>query len=360
MAKLVAVDAGLGAGFVPALEAAWAAGDAVAPIDPRLPPAERAAVVSALRVGDEVEPGDAVVVATSGTTGAAKGVVLTHDAVAASARATSARLGVTGGDRWLACLPLSHVGGLGVVLRARATGTPVTVLPAFDADVVDDLARAGGATLVSLVATALRRVDPGLFRLILLGGSAPPAELPENVVTTYGLTETGGGIAYDGRPLDGAEVRIDDAGHIEVRGPMLLRQYRDGTDPKDGDGWLATGDVGQWTADGCLTVVGRADDLIITGGENVWPEVVEAVLRRHPAVSDVVVVGLPDEEWGQRVSAFVVPEARAGAPTLDELRAWVKDRLPAFAAPRSLELVDQIPQTATGKRLRVHLRERDR
>ena len=166
-----------------------------------------------------------MVVATSGSSGEPKGAVLTHDAVDASARATNTRLGVTGDDHWLACLPLSHVGGLSVVTRARARRRrDLTVHPGFD----PAEAEASGATLVSLVATVLRRLDPEAFRTIVLGGSSPPPDLPPNVVTTYGMTETGSGIVYDGVPLDGVEVRVDDAGEIHVRGPMLLRCYRDG------------------------------------------------------------------------------------------------------------------------------------
>src|SRR5436309_14612391 len=142
-----------------------------------------------MRLDEPVDDGDAVVVATSGTSGEPKGVVLTHDALRASAVATSARLGVDPThDRWLACLPLAHVGGLSVITRALATGTPVTVPGGFDAAAVDTAARDEGATLVSLVATALRRIDAGRFRVIVLGGSAPPRQLPDNVVTTYGMT----------------------------------------------------------------------------------------------------------------------------------------------------------------------------
>ena len=133
---------------------------------------------------------------------------------------------------------------------------------------------------MSLVPTALRRIDPSLFRVIVLGGAAPPEALPPNVVTTYGMTETGSGVVYDGVPLDGVEVAVDeDDGSIMLRGPMLLRCYRDGTDPKHSGGWLTTGDIGELDADGRLVVHGRRGDLIITGGENVWPDPVEQVLR---------------------------------------------------------------------------------
>ncbi len=296
-----------------------------------------------MRVGEPVEPGDALVMATSGSTGTPKGVVLTHDAIAASARATSARLGVSTSDHWLACLPLAHVGGLSVVTRALITGTALTVLPGFDAEAV---ARTD-ASLVSLVATAVTRIDPTQFRVIVLGGSRPPAERPGNCVTTYGMTETGSGVVYDGVPLDGVEVDLADDGEIRLRGPMLLRTYRDGSTPIDADGWLSTGDLGEWGPDGRLHVQGRRGDLIITGGENVWPEAVEAALADHPGVADVMVRGADDPEWGQIVEAVVVPVA--DPPTLDELRAHVKARHAAFMAPKRLTLATSLPRTALGK-----------
>jgi O-succinylbenzoic acid--CoA ligase len=321
----------------------WDAGDAAFPVDQRLPPPARRDLCATMRVGEPVEPGDALVVATSGSTGVPKGVVLTHDAVAASARATSDRLAVTGEDHWLACLPLSHVGGLSVVTRALHTGTRLTVLPGFEVSAVEG----AGATLVSLVATALTRIDPTRFRTIVLGGSRPPDDRPPNCVTTYGMTETGSGIVYDGVPLDGVDVRIADDGEIHVRGPMLLRCYRDGTSPLGADGWLATGDLGEWRPDGRLHVLGRRGDMIITGGENVWPESVEAALADHPGVAEVMVRGVDDPEWGQLVEAVVVPSG--AAPTLDSLRDHVKLRHPTFMAPRRLTIVESLPRTSLGK-----------
>jgi O-succinylbenzoic acid--CoA ligase len=349
--RLVAIDLPGGPAFVDALRRAWDAGDAVFPVDQRLPPPARDALLTTMRVGDEVEAGDALVVATSGSTGVPKGVVLTHAAVEASAAATSARLAVTADDHWLACLPLSHVGGLSVVTRALHAGTALTVLPGFDERAVAD----AGATLVSLVPTALARVDATRFRTIVLGGSRPPADRPPNAVTTYGMTETGSGVVYDGRPLDGVEVRLagaegigrDGESEILLRGPMLLRAYRDGSSPLDDDGWLPTGDVGRWLDDGRLDVVGRGGELIITGGENVWPEAVERALADHPAVAEVMVRGRPDAEWGQIVEAVVVPAT--APPTLADLRAHVKEHHPAFMAPKALTLVDQLPRTTLGK-----------
>jgi o-succinylbenzoate---CoA ligase len=347
VSRLVAIDLPGGPDFVDELRRIWDADDAAFPVDQRLPSDARAELCAAMRVGDEVEPGDALVVATSGSTGSPKGVVLTHDAVAASAHATSERLGVSAEDHWLACLPLSHVGGLSVVTRALHTGTKLTVLAGFDARAVEQ----AGATLVSLVATVLSRIDPTRFRTIVLGGSRPPDDRPANCVTTYGMTESGSGVVYDGVPLDGVEIDIAPDGEIRLRAPMLLRTYRDGTSPLDGEGWFATGDLGVWLPDGRLHVVGRRGDLIITGGENVWPEAVEAALADHPGVAEVLVRGVDDAEWGQVVEAVVVP--RGDPPTLDSIRDHVKLHHPAFMAPKRLTLASSLPRTSIGK-LRRH------
>jgi O-succinylbenzoic acid--CoA ligase len=367
MAGVVALDLPASEDFVRELRRLWDRGDAVLPVDGRLPSAARRSLLDTLQPtsvvdidgehrleGRPTEDGDALVIATSGTSGTPKGVVLTHDAVTASARATNARLGVTAEDHWLACLPLAHVGGLTVITKALAAGTALTVLPRFDP--ADVLAAAGaGATCVSLVATALRRIDPSLFRVVVLGGSAPPPGLPDNVVTTYGSTETGSGIVYDGRPLDGVEVDVDGSGEILVRSPTLLRCYRDGRDPRDARGWFHTGDAGAWDGDGRLLVHGRRGDLIITGGENVWPDAIERVLAGARGVAEVAVAGVADEEWGQRVVAWVVPAASGDPPDLELLRRQVHEILPAYMAPRELRLVGGLPRTALGKVVRSAL-----
>ncbi len=365
MPELVAVVARGSDAFVDVLRRAWDAGDAVLPLDPRLPAPATEALLEALAPsalvdpldgqrqprpgGRPIEPGDALVVATSGTTGAPKGAVLTHDAVAASADATSARLGVDpANDHWLACLPLAHVGGLSVVTRALHTGTRLTVLPGPDPAAVESAARTGGATIVSLVATALSRLDASAFRAVVLGGAAPPADLPANVHTTWGMTETGSGVVYDREPLDGVELRIVE-GELHVRGPMLARAYRDGAPTLDADGWLRTGDAASLDPDGRLQVSGRMGDVIVTGAEKVWPDSVEAVLRTATGVAEVAVAGRPDPEWGHAVVAWVVPTDLAEPPTLDALREVVKAVLPPWAAPRRLVLVDALPRTALGK-----------
>lgn len=340
MPRLLPVQATPGSGLVDALRRAWDEGDAVLPVDPRLPAPAARALIDAMHVDEPIEPGDALVLGTSGTTGEAKGVVLTHEALRASAAATSNRLGVDpASDRWLSCLPLAHVGGLAVVIRSLLTGTPLT----FD--------EADRATLVSLVGTQLRRMDVTRFRTVVMGGSAAPADRPANCVVTYGMTETGSGIVYDGVPLDGVEVRAVE-GELHVRGPMLLRAYRDGTDPKDLNGWLPTGDGGTVTG-GVVHVDGRLADVIVSGGEKVWPDAVERVLRRLPSVVDVAVAGRPDPEWGARVVAWVVPGDPA--PELAALREAVKAELPPWCAPKELVVVDHLPRTALGKVRRSRL-----
>jgi len=384
--ELVALDLPGGVGFVDALRAIWDTGDAAAPLDPRLPPMARQVLLDALRptriVGSDgeqhalpdgigVEEGDALVVATSGTSGQPKGVVLTHDAVAASAKASSARLGVDPGSHvWMACLPLAHIGGLAVVTRAIVTGTPLVVLPGFEADTVEAAGRSGEVSHVSLVVTALQRLDPSVFSCVLLGGSRVPDELPPNVVATYGMTETGSGVVYDGWPLFGVEVSIrpptradagdgggggastDAEGEILLRAPMLFRCYRDGDDgrvvgPDGSPDWFATGDAGRLDTKGKLTVSGRIDDVITTGAEKVWPDAVERILAEHPGVAEVAVWKRADPEWGERVVAWVVPTD--DSLSLHELRELVADGIAPWAAPKELVLVDDLPRTAAGK-----------
>lgn len=369
MEALVAVVAHGGPGFADDLRRIWEDGDALLPLDPRLPGPARARLLQQLAAdrviepdgtvtpldgGVPIEPGDAVVVPTSGSTGDAKGVVLTHDSIRASALAVHAWLGIDPTrHRWVSCLPLSHVAGLAVVMRGLVTGTPVEVHGRFEAARVEAAAEAG-ATHATLVPTALARIDASRFERIVVGGSAPPADLPANVVTSYAMTETGSSVVYDGLPLDGVDLRIVE-GEIHVRGPMLLRCYRDGTDPKDTGGWLATGDLGHLDPHGRLHVQGRRGDLIITGGENVWPLPVEEALATHPDVADVAVTGMPDPEWGQRVVAHVVPTVPTSPPTLDGLRDHVRATLPAFMAPRELVLHETLPRTSIGKIQRAAL-----
>jgi O-succinylbenzoic acid--CoA ligase len=370
VADLVAIDLPGGPDFVAQLSAAWDAGDAAAPIDQRLGGPARERLLNALRPAWvvtrdgrarrpaplPVEDGDALVVATGGSTGEPKGVVLTHDAVAASANATSDRLGVDPDrHRWLACLPLNHIGGLAVVTRSLLTGTRLTVHAGFDVAAV--VAASGPDIFVSLVPTALARISPDLFNKVLLGGSEPPPSLAPNVVATYGMTETGSGVVYDGLPLREVEISFSPSGEVRLRGPMLLRTYRDGGAPFDGDGWFSTGDVGEIDGDGRLQIKGRVSDMIITGGENIWPAAVERILRRHPGVADVAVSSRPDAEWGERLVACVVPTDPSAPPQLNELRAIVRAELAAYAAPKEVILFPSLPKTSIGKLRRGELRD---
>ncbi|MFM1751390.1 MAG: 2-succinylbenzoate--CoA ligase [Actinomycetota bacterium] len=365
MPSLIALDLAGGPLFVETLQRIWDEGHAVLPVDQRLPHGAKKQLIESMRpqrvVDDQgsqlldnaqpVEPGDALVMATSGSTGEPKGVVLTHNAVEASALASSQALDADATDHWLACLPVAHIGGLSVITRALLTGIPVTVLPAFDAERVTALSHE--CTLTSLVSTALRRIDARLFRQILLGGGRPPADRPANTVATYGLTETGSGVVYDGFPLPGVEISIAADDEILVRGPMVMRTYRDGTTSIDAQGWLHTNDLGSLQPDGQLQVAGRRGDVINSGGQKIWPDAIEAVLSSALPTSEFCVVGIPDEEWGESV-VLVTTNADL---TLDLVRGIVKDSLAPYCAPRQLHVVSQIERTALGKVRRAEIRQ---
>lgn len=358
--RLIALDMPASPAFVARVRAAWDVGDAVAPLDIRLDAATRTRMAEEMGAtsiaasdgserrlprGRGCEDGDALVVATSGSTGAPKFVVHGHGSVAAASSGSNARLGSGPDDAWLVCIPVCHVGGFSVVARALASGSRLELHERFDPARVEDAAHRG-ATRVSLVAAAMRRIDPTLFRTVLLGGGPAPHDRPRNVVATYGLTETMGGVVYDGTPLDGTEVQVRD-GEIWLRGPTLMRRCLGGVpDPRDADGWFPTGDLGA-IVDGTLSVDGRRDDLIKTGGEKVWPAHVERAIAARGDVADVVVRGVPDPEWGERVVAWLVPSGIP--PSLDAIRSTVKDALPAHCAPREIRVVAGIPRTAIGK-----------
>lgn len=357
MPRLVAIDMPAGPDFVDVIRRVLDDGDAFLPLDRRLDVPDRrrqatdlgAAVVVTeeghipLGTGRPTAVGDAVVIATSGSTGTPKGVVLTLESVMASARSGSSALPADEPVHWLACLPLSHVGGLSVVFKAVFGGHSLTVHPNFDPDRVE-FAAASGCTHVSLVPTTLRRIDPFLFRWVLLGGSRPPADRPSHVIATYGLSETGGGVVYDGKPLPDVDIAIADDGEILVRSPMNMRCYRDESTSIDSHGWLHTGDIGR-LVEGRLHVDGRLDDLIKTGGEKVWPDVVERAIATSYPESAVCVTGIDDPEWGQMVVvATTDPDL-----TLDMVRSVVKESLPSHCAPKKLVFVERLPATSIGK-----------
>ena len=365
MARLIALDMPASKTFVDLVQRAWSNGDAILPIDQRLRPSGKKMLLdtmapsevidasftaSSLPNGRPMQDGDALVIASSGSTGSPKGIIHTHSSLLAGAQASASRLQLTSDDHWLVCIPVSHVGGFSVISRALHIGATLTLLPAFDVAAVQEAAK-NGATHASLVATALSRIDASLFRTILLGGSSAPDNLPSNVIATYGMTETGGGVVYNGQPLDNVEIKIVD-GEIFLRCPMLMRAYRDDQTISITDGWYATGDIGEIDENGKLSVRGRQSDMIITGGENVWPSVVEYSLASHPLVNQVVVRGMPDTTWGQRVVAYVVLNDSAQTPEvklLSDLREHVKQTLPAFCAPQQIVVLAEIPRTSLGK-----------
>jgi O-succinylbenzoic acid--CoA ligase len=327
----------------------------------RLPGAGRSAAAG---VADET----AVVIATSGSTGAPKGVELTADAMRASAAASMRRIGARAGERWLCCLPTFHIAGIGVLVRSLlAEAEPVIT------DRVDALGLSGsGCAHVSLVPTQLRRLleagaRPDGLKSVLLGGAAAAGDLLAlarvagwPVVTTYGMSETCGGCVYDGVPLDGVEVGFTADGRIEISGPVLFSGYRLApalTAAALDGGRFRTSDLGYLDAGGRLVIRGRADTVINTGGEKVVPGEVEAVLGTSAGVADVVVVGVPDAQWGELVTAFVIPTDPDNPPDLYEIRAIVRQSLSAHAAPKKVLVMPVFPLLPSGKPDRAALRD---
>jgi O-succinylbenzoic acid--CoA ligase len=329
------------------------------------------------------------IIYTSGTTGRPRGAVLTVANFAASAKASAANLGVRDDDRWLAVLPLFHVGGLSILLRSAMQGTCAVVHERFDAAAVNRAIDDEGITIVSLVSVMIQRLldargdrpFPSSLRAVLAGGGPVPPTLLDRcaraglpVVQTYGLTEAASQVATlspadalsrigsAGRPLEGTEVRIHGGaeGEILVRGPTVMAGYfedPDATGRAIEDGWLHTGDIGRLDDDGYLFVLDRRDDLIVSGGENVYPAEVESVLAAHPAVEEAGVIGAPDDTWGQQVMALV--RLKDGATTSPEsLTAWCRERLAGYKVPRITRIVDApLPRTASGKLQRSALRK---
>lgn len=435
----VAVLARNGPAYVAAIHAAPRCGAVLAPLNIRLAPAElawqladcgatlllhdaeHAGIAAALgavpRVAleDLVRPGpdagasrqeravalDAphTIIYTSGTTGRPKGAVLTIGNHWWSAMGSALNLGLRDDDRWLAVLPLFHVGGLAIVLRGAIYGIPVVLHERFDPAAALEAIDRQGVTIASLVAVMLQRMldlrgatpFPAHFRCALLGGGPTPRPLLEAcavrgvpVAPTYGLTEAASQVATlapadvprkpdsVGQPLLPTEVRIvndagldaapGEVGEIWVRGPTVTPGYHG--PPGAGaavivDGWLRTGDLGHRDAEGFLYVVDRRSDLIISGGENVYPAEVEAVLLAHPAVAEAGVIGIPDPTWGQAPVAFVVL-ASGWSPTealAAEVLAFCRERLAAYKRPRRLRFVAALPRTAAGKLQRARLRD---
>ncbi len=287
------------------------------------------------------------IVFTSGTTAEPRPVELSSANHEASARALGERLGLGPDDRWLACMPLHHVGGLAIVHRAAIFGSTLVMHERFEAGRVRDELAGGGITHVSLVPTMVARLGrvraPALRALLLGGGPIPADQLASDlpVVATYGMTETASAVAtgVPGEPLPGVELRIAEDGEILVRGPMVA-----------GGGWLATGDLGRLDGDGRLTVEGRKADTIISGGENVAPARVEAALESHPGVIEAGVTGRPDPEWGEVVVAFVVGDVPEG-----ELLAHARERLARHELPKEVRYVSELPRNQAGKLLRARL-----
>ena len=364
-----------GPGFAVLLHALAKLGAVLVPVNTRLTNAERERLLRDARprfvldavpqssgereFRHETDPDDPLaVVYTSGTTGTPKAVELSYGNFFASAQANAENLGMEPDDRWLCCMPLFHVGGLSILTRSAIYGTHAVVHDGFDVDAVKRALEDEGITIVSLVATQLRRLldaglaDPPRLRAALIGGGPVPADLLQRAreagvpaMPTYGMTETCSQI-WTGRPLPGVELSATPEGELLVRGPMVA------AGAIADDGWLHTGDRGHIDEHGNLSVEGRIADTIVTGGENVAAAEVEEALQRHPLVDDVAVVGRPDPQWGQAVTAFVVGRAD---PT--ELKAYARERLAGYKVPKRIERIDEIPRNAAGKILRGRLPE---
>lgn len=331
---------------------------------------------------------DQAILFTSGTSGRPKGVRLGLAQHLASAAGSAERLGIEHEDRWLACMPLYHIGGLAIVLRSALYGTSVVLHSDFDARAVLHSLQHDRISAVSLVPTMLARLldasgdaqFPASLRFVLLGGGPIPTDLVLRarrarvpVAASYGLTEATSQVATlapaedeahvgsVGQALPGVELRIVDengrdqpaevAGEICVRAAQVMSGYLnlpEQTARTLEAGWLHTGDIGTLSTEGYLTLLDRRSDLIVSGGENVSPAEVEAVLLCHPDVAAAAVVGRSDPSWGQVVHAFVVPRAARVAST-EELIAHCRSRLAGFKLPRVIELVTSLPQTKPGR-----------
>jgi O-succinylbenzoic acid--CoA ligase len=330
---------------------------------------------AALRVGEDIADDVALVVTTSGTTGAPKGALLTAAALTASASATHDRLG--GPGSWLLAVPPYHIAGLQVLVRSALAGSVPVELDVSDGFDISQLPGAvrrlgPGRRYTSLVAVQLGKAlsDPAAtdalaeLDAVLLGGGPAPRPILDaaaaagiTVVRTYGMSETAGGCVYDGVPLDGVRLRLSAGGRIVIGGATLAKGYRNPVDPDPfaEPGWFHTDDLGALDTSSVLTVLGRTDEAISTGGLTVLPQPVEAALSAHPAVADCAVFGVADDRLGQRVVAAVVVRDGCPAPTLDALRAHVAGSLDATAAPRELHIVTELPRRGIGKVDRVAL-----
>lgn len=322
---------------------------------------------------------------TSGTTGRPKGAILTYGNHWWSAIASALNLGLAADDRWLASLPLFHVGGLSILLRGVLYGITVVVHPRFEPATVNT-AIDDGVSIVSVVSTMLERMlgergerpYPSTLRCVLLGGGPAPLPLLERaveaqapVLQTYGLTETASQvvtlapedalrkIGSAGKPLLGSQIRIEADGEICVYGPTVSPGYLHQS-PRDG--WLHTGDLGYLDDEGYLYVLDRRDDLIVSGGENIYPAEIEAVLLAHPAVEEAGVIGVPDAQWGRTVAAAIKLYDRDDGDsrqtvTEEELVAFCRQRLAGYKVPRHIEFrAEALPRNAAGKLLRRDLR----
>lgn len=318
----------------------------------------------------------ALIISTSGSEGRRRAVCLGHGALEAAAAAANARLGLSTGDLWLNCLPLYHIGGQSIIWRCARAGAGMLLHDGFlAARVAEDLGRypVSHISLVPAMLAALLElgvIPPPSLRVALIGGAALSAPLHARATAagwplwaSYGMSESAALVAVHapgdgpwrpglvGRPLAGMELAIADDGRIRLRGRQLMDGYLEGGGSDD-DGWLTSGDLGQIDGDGRLIVIGRADDMLISGGRNVHPQEIESCLAACPGIRDVAVSGLPDPVWGDLVVALVV-----GTAELAALQAHARRYLPSAALPRRIAYLDHLPRNASGKLDRAALRQ---
>ncbi len=376
MNNLVAIDLPQTQDLLKLIASIWDDGDAIYFIDQRFSDKLKQQAIDSVRPkylinlegkcelnnSIEVCHGDALIISTSGTTGKPKALIHTFDSLKSHSRLVNEYLKINSQkDKWIACLPLNHIGGLGVVLRSMFENFEVAILEKPDPKRINDLNREG-FNLISLVITILSKIDISHFKAVVLGGMAEPEKTQDNVFATYGLTETGGGVVYNGQTLNKVSIRIDkDSSLISVKTPTLFRGYRSlfnetlhvyeisaqGIEPELTDGYFQTSDCGFFDNDR-LKILGRTDDVINTGGEKIWPGTIESEISAIEGIIEVAVVPVADVKWGHKIVAAITKQPQSKI-TVTEIANVIRDSLSDWAVPKEIKFVQELPKTSIGK-----------
>jgi O-succinylbenzoic acid--CoA ligase len=374
--NLVAIDLPQTQDLLKLIASIWDDGDAIYFIDQRFSDKLKQQAIDSVRPkylinlegkcelnnSIEVCHGDALIISTSGTTGKPKALIHTFDSLKSHSRLVNEYLKINSQkDKWIACLPLNHIGGLGVVLRSMFENFEVAILEKPDPKRINDLNREG-FNLISLVITILSKIDISHFKAVVLGGMAEPEKTQDNVFATYGLTETGGGVVYNGQTLNKVSIRIDkDSSLISVKTPTLFRGYRSlfnetlhvyeisaqGIEPELTDGYFQTSDCGFFDNDR-LKILGRTDDVINTGGEKIWPGTIESEISAIEGIIEVAVVPVADVKWGHKIVAAITKQPQSKI-TVTEIANVIRDSLSDWAVPKEIKFVQELPKTSIGK-----------